>query len=162
MFPAIVDLVLLLEDRTLTIMNVVAHLVGTVLVEMDTVTEAHLDAAIMTKNVVVMVAHLHAVVPRLKTILRPVGVVASKILIAGTTHLLTHMPMAGPLTTDLQGTTLREILVTPIMIAVAATGNLSYLKQPPFPPTYINRSSGPVICSPVMATTGRLSIGRLN
>lgn len=129
-----VDPVLPLVKRTRTTMIVAAHPADTALDVTDTVIGAHLDEAIMTMSAVAMVVPLREAAPRLTTILRPV-VAALMILIAGTTLLQTHMPMAGPRTTDLlQGITLREMPVTPNMIAAAATGNLSCLKPPPVLP----------------------------
>lgn len=156
------DPALLLADLMRRTMSVVAHPVDTALVVTDTAIGAHLDGAIMTMTVVVMAALPHGLAPRLMTILLHV-VAVLKILTGATTHLLTHMPMAmaDPLTTDLlQGITLREIPVTPIMIAVVATGNLSYLNKPPYPPTYIDRSCWTNDTLSCNGNGGRLCIGR--
>jgi hypothetical protein len=115
----------------LTTTIVAAHLVDTAPVVMDTAIEVLLGVAIMTMIVAATAALLHAVVPPLMTTPHP-AVVALRTPTAAITLLLIHMPMAGLLMTDLlQETTLLEMPVMPIMIAEAATGNLSCPNQPP-------------------------------
>jgi hypothetical protein len=129
-------------------MTVVAHPVDTALVVKDTVIGVRLDVAIMTRIVAAMVAHLHVAAPRLMTIPHLVEAVL-RIHIAATTHLLTHMQMAGPLMTDLlQGTTLLETPVMPIMIAEPATGNLPYPKQRPSSQLTLIDTPGSVVRCP--------------
>jgi hypothetical protein len=116
----------------LMIMIVVVQYVDTALAVTGTVTEAPLDAAIMTMTAVAMVAPLHALA-LLLMIIHPLVVEALMILIVATTLLLTRMLMAmgDLLMIDLRRETIRQgMQAMPIMIAAAVTGNFPRLMRP--------------------------------